>query len=312
MNYISKYAMLLLVTAFFISCGDQPKEETVSKPSFKNKVKGVNLVGNDHPLDIISIIELYNIHANAVGLGVQAIFDMENDTLKWNTDAMDWCYTNEGLQRTIELSKEKKLFVTLQPFLKFEGMDSTTTPEQFLEKLDKHGDAYRQFILEYAKMSEENRLPVFSIGTVLDEWVMLRPEYWKNLIQEVRHLYHGDVIYTCQFRNEERVQLWKDLNYIGIMALDEAPDSARYAALGRFSEEMNKEVIFTFWGYNESDEKVQAQKIEQFFNDVYKQDWSLGGYLWKWEVVNEEIDLDSEYYSPQNRTAQKTIESYWK
>lgn len=312
MKYIFKYAMLLLVTAFFISCGQKPAEDHPTKSLFKNKVKGVNLVGNDEPLDIISIIEVNNVHANSIGLGVQAIFDVSKDTLKWNAESSDWCYTNTGLLRTIELSKEKNLFVMLQPFLKFEGMDSTMTPEILLEKLDKNGDAYRRFILEYAKLSEENRLPVFSVGTILDEWVMMRPEYWKTLIEEVRNVYHGDIIYTCNFRNEEKLQLWHGLNYMGVMALDAEPDSAKFAALGRFSQDIKKEVIFTFWGYNESDEKVQAEKVERFFNNVYKSDWCLGGYLWKWEVINSEIDLDNEYYSPQSRAAQKTLEKYWK
>ncbi|MEL6865071.1 MAG: hypothetical protein AAFP19_11655, partial [Bacteroidota bacterium] len=76
---------------------------------------------------------------------------------------------------------------------------------------------YRDFILHYAHLCEELDIAALCIGTELHKTVLHHPNYWRNLIREVRKIYKGQLTYGANWDREYKdVPFWDELDFIGI------------------------------------------------------------------------------------------------
>ena len=50
-------------------------------------------------------------------------------------------------------------------------------------------DSYRVFILGFAKLANDSNVSLFCIGTELEQFIVHRPEFWFQLISEVKNIY---------------------------------------------------------------------------------------------------------------------------
>ncbi len=58
--------------------------------------------------------------------------------------------------------------------------------------------------------------------------------------------------------------------------------------------------------------KNQETGYTAFFNTVWKEDWMLGGFLWKWHFYKNAGGLNNSRYTPQNKPAEKIVQAYYR
>lgn len=182
-------------------------------------------------------------------------------------------------------------------------------------------DNYEKFILHYARLAEEQQIPLFCIGTELYKCASQREADWRALIANIREVYSGDLTYAANFYEEyEAIQFWDALDYIGVQgyfpltkkedpSLEDLKKGWRphYKSLKRFAGRWDRPVIFTELGYRsmrnaaiepwawpdrmeykEEDVSaaVQGRCYEAFFKVFWEEDWVAGVFFWKWSRRN--------------------------
>src|SRR5680860_1421843 len=109
---------------------------------------------------------------------------------------------------------------------------------------------------------EEEKIGILAIGTELFEFVNERPDFWRELIPEIRKLYKGKLTYSENWDKVGRVPFWKELDFIGVNAyfplneesspnLQQLKDGWQLhkSGLADLSKTSGRQVLFTEYGY---------------------------------------------------------------
>lgn len=201
---------------------------------------------------------------------------------------------------------------------------------------------YRDFMFRYAHLAELAGAEMFCIGTELSEVTIQKPEFWRELIRDIRKIYSGKITYGANWYHEyENITFWDELDYIGVQAYfplteNESPTTEQIEQgwqkylpeLEHLSNRFQKKILFTELGYRSTvkgasepwlwiehtcndpehySPQTQASAYEAFFNQVWPKDWFGGVYLWKlhnYEPTEGKIDLD---FTPRGKPASKII-----
>jgi len=202
---------------------------------------------------------------------------------------------------------------------------------------------YREFILLYAKIAEENNVEMFCVGTELSRLTLEKSDFWKTLIQDVRRVYSGKLTYAANWRNEfEKITFWEDLDYIGIQAYfpltkNNNPSVKQISegwqkhllSMEQVHEKFNRNILFTEMGYkstadsaikpwewieNYSNPKdlvsneTQANCYKAFFGQVWDKEWFEGVHIWQLrsDYVEGDTYLNLDF-TPQGKLAEAVI-----
>lgn len=140
--------------------------------------------------------------------------------------------------------------------------------------IDEWFDHWKDILVHYAKFAEENDVEVLLLGSELPT-LRDKPESWKEIIEEIRIHYSGEISFSVNFwteRSEFREVLnmtqWEGMDYIGITGYfeltrssDPSVDQLRQAwssdmhgqdvleDLRKISDKFNKPVVFWEIGY---------------------------------------------------------------
>jgi hypothetical protein len=318
-------AILFIASFVLFSCSSEKKESSPLPAS--KKIKGMHLISPSERVDLPAMIEVFNAKANFIGLNPEAFIDA-NDQLIHPGAFPKWGSTEAGVQSLIDLAKERKMQCVISPTLRIAAIDSLDWKS--LE------EDYTAFILKFARISEKNRLLVFCIGTGLDEWVIQYPVYWKSLIARVKEVYHGDIIYSADFSNADKITLWDELNYLSVSFFETVSNEITpsqdtlnaawlkwKAELKALSSEYKKELIITKWGYRSVDyagnqslfhdslavnNEAQIACYEAFIKNCYPEPWFLGSFVYGWNLEEQ----DAKGYSPEGKSALKAFSAIGK
>ena len=181
-------------------------------------------------------------------------------------------------------------------------------------------------------------MPLVQSGRVLCK---ARPEFWQQLIKEVKTIFKGKITYAANWDEYDEVPFWNSLDYIGIDAYfplvdSQTPTSNEIAKalqpiknrLSAFSDSLNKKILFTEYGFRsrdynaqrpwESDRVGEANLLAQenayrgFYNVFWSSDFIAGGFIWKWFANYP--DAGGKFhngFSPQNKPVEKVIIEYY-
>ncbi|MBT8231285.1 MAG: hypothetical protein KJN84_01555, partial [Bacteroidia bacterium] len=172
-------------------------------------------------------------------------------------------------------------------------------------------DTYRNFILRYAKVAEEGKADMFCIGIEFSRLTIDKPQYWIDLIKEIKSVYSGKLTYAANwFKEFEEITFWDHLDYIGIQAyfplVKNTYPTVKQISKGwkkylpsikATSKRFNRQILFTEMGYKSTSDsalvpwdwmekpegkhkvysiETQANCYEAFFNSVWIEDWFAG------------------------------------
>lgn len=308
------------------------------------KIGGVSWVGRPKPITATDLDPLKEVSANWICVIPFAFGEQHKPTLKYNMPWQWWGETEEGIKATIKLAKARGLKVMVKPQVWLR--DGTYVGHFTLDTITDRiawEKAYSAYILDYARVAEQLNVELFCIGTEWSLYVKDRPQFWAQLIADVRTVYTGKLTYADNWDSFEVFPHWDKLDLIGIDAYfplieQKTPELSKlikawqphYQKINTIHNNTGKPVIFTEYGYRSVDRNTKApwehqqgapkdvnliaqqNAFEALFRTFWNEDWFAGGFLWNW--LPEHCDVGGDNcadFTPQNKPAALTVKKWY-
>lgn len=327
-----KYLLILFVLSL---CVD-------AQTSLEPKINGVNFVSPKLRSKLNGIDSINSINANWIAICPFAFLSENSSEIQYNTSRNWWGDTRLGLIDQIKKAKQNKLKVLVKPH--FWVMNKGWAGDFDLSgkaKLEWENN-FKTYLIYLAKLSDSLKVEMLSIGTELKTYTIRHPEFFKNLIFEVRKVYKGKLTYAANWDEYENIKFWDQLDYIGIDAyfpLCESKTPGIFEMEKRWKEigvkmksvslKFDKKIVFTEYGYKSIDYSANKQwefentpkneninfisQINAYtalYNSIWKESFIVGGFIWKW-YNDYEMGKDNSDYTPQKKPVIKIIKNQY-
>lgn len=326
---------LFLLLLCFIICGCSGQEP---------KINGVSFVGSPREINAVEVEPVVQVQANwAAVMPFGFLKSLETPEVVFNIERQWWGERRDGAKRTIELLNERGIQVMLKPQIwvwrgEFTGNISMKSEETWKE-LEK---SYESFIMLYAQLAEEMKVPILCIGTELHTFVQARSSYWQSLIKKIRSVYSGKLTYAENWDQFDKAPFWRQLDYIGIDAYFPLSDSKtptveelkagwqkHKVKIIDLQKQLEKPVMFAEYGYRSTDYtgrepwdssvykdnvNMQAQNnaLTALYEEFWGEPWFAGGFLWKWFHNHKEVGGEkNNMFTIQNKPSEKLIKEFY-
>lgn len=310
-----------------------------------SKINGVSFVA--------SRVEINETHTNPVVAALNANYatvmpfgfvrNLDNPEISFNGRSQWLGERRAGTKQYALALREQNLKIMIKPQIwisrgEYTGFLNMPTEADWL----KFEESYTKFILEYASLAQEIEVELFCIGTELENFVKMRPEYWMRLIKKVKSIYKGKLTYAANWDEFKRTPFWDALDYIGIDAYfpvsDEQTPTVEVCMEGwkihkpvikEFALKHKKPILFTEYGYRSVDYSgkepwksdrsmtqvnmdAQVNTSKALYETFWKEDWFAGGFIWKWfhNYPNSGGENNSQF-TPQNKPVEAVIKKYY-
>ena len=200
--------------------------------------------------------------------------------------------------------------------------------------------SYTPYIVEMARLSEQQRLPALNIGTELDGTTG-QEAHWRELIKQVRSVYSGRLWYGANWGDYIWEVGWFDaVDYIGCDAyyrLSKAPDPSLaqikqgwqpvLANLSALSHKWGgKKIVLAEIGYcsrtgaasspagpkgDGIDLALQTRLFQAFFEEAWVADWFAGTFFWAWSSEVLEGGVCDEGFTLAGKPAAKVCKQHF-
>ncbi|WP_349352012.1 MULTISPECIES: glycoside hydrolase family 113 [unclassified Flagellimonas] len=304
------------------------------------KVNGVSFVASREEVSERHIAPVLDVHANYAAIMPFGFINGEKSAeLFFNSDRQWFGERRDGAKQYIEQLHRNGVMVMVKPQI-------WITNGAFTGNLDMKSEAdwetfeasYEKFILLFAEMAEETQSDIFCVGTELKTFIDERPEFWDQLIQKIKEVYHGKLTYAANWDEYAKTPFWSELDYIGVNAyfpLCERQNPTRETLtegwkpwkdkMKALAQEQDRPILFTEFGYRSMDftgkkpwlvdrnqENVnleaQARATQVLFDEFWNEDWFAGGFVWKWFMEHEKVGgAGDNRFTPQNKPAESVI-----
>jgi hypothetical protein len=233
--------------------------------------------------------------------------------------------TPEKLADLIQHAKSKGLRVIIMPIVLLDnpqGNDwrGTIRPSTETGGWEDWFDSYRNMLIHFAWIAEQNHADVLVIGSELVS-AENKADEWERTIKAVRKVFHGRLTYSSNWDHYTSVPFWDQLDLMGLnsyWALDEDPPGSHNHMKNKvtvdqivenwkyiqqdllaFQKKINKPLLFTevgwcslanaaheSWDYTKTDEPLDMDLQKRLYEGFFKA-WhgnpALGGFVvWEW------------------------------
>lgn len=341
MSLITRFLLSLFVLFAIFSCGSEVR--TQRHRTSIDFVDGITLVAPSKPFTGNPAMDIDELGADWVAVVPYGFTPDDRPIVRYDQKRQWWGETREGVIESIRYFHASGLKVMLKPQIWAHHMWSGDIYyDEKSEWLSWEAD-YTDFIFQMAEIADSMQVELLCIGTELKKSVAHRPEYWSELIRQIRQKFQGKLTYAANWDAYHVPEFWNQLDYIGINAyfpLVESQDPGRNALnrawepiekdIGRFSHKWDKPVLFTEFGYLSTDynthntweredqihqlavnEQAQAIALDVLMENFYAHDWWAGGFLWKWYPPGSRIRNKSRDYTIQGKQAHDVIQKWY-
>ncbi|EDM44243.1 hypothetical protein SCB49_04420 [unidentified eubacterium SCB49] len=325
------FIQLVLVLS---SCAQKPEK----------KINGVSFVASRDEAAKEHVDAVASIHANyAAVMPFGFMRNPKTATIIHNTDRQWFGETEAGIIQYAEMLKQQNIAIMVKPQIwishgEFTGHLKMETEEEW----KTFENSYSSFILTYAKAAQALNAEIFCIGTELEQFVINRPEYWLQLISEIKKIYTGKLTYAANWDEYKSVSFWKELDYIGVDAyfpvsevktptIEQAKEGLQKwkAEMKQVSETNNTPILFTEYGYRSVDFagkepwvssremtsvnlEAQTNLTKALIEEMYVEPWFKGGFIWKWFIKHDEVGgVQNSQFTPQNKPVEAELKKYF-
>ncbi|WP_456438541.1 glycoside hydrolase family 113 [Psychroserpens sp.] len=311
----------------------------------KEKINGLSFVGSPEAISNFHTEPVIEVGANFTAIMPFGFMrDLEHPEIIHNTDKQWFGETRAGAKQYIEELRKNNIKIMIKPQIWVWHGEFTGNIKMSSEENWKALEAtYSKFILEYVELAQETNAEIFCIGTELENFIKERPEYWHNLIKEIRTIYKGELTYAANWDEFKRTPFWSEVDYIGVDAYFPVSDNQTPTieeckagwqkhknVIKTLSETHNRPILFTEYGYRSmdytgkepwiSDHTIktlnfegQSNATQALFEEFWYEDWFAGGFVWKWYHNYEKSGGDKDnQFTPQNKPVEVVIQSYYK
>lgn len=326
----------------------QDAETTAASVSYGERQKGAHVFWIQENTNFQPLIESNLEWITMVSWGFQDDVDSPNVT-HHDGDSLNMMQHDSGWIDRIKLVRSAGFKVFFKPHLwVMEPSDGKWRSDIFPtneENWKIWQKTYRDFILRYAKVAEKGKAEMYCIGVEFSRLAVEKPDFWRSLIQEIRSIYSGKLVYAANWYNEfEKITFWEELDFIGVqayfpLAKNDYPGveeiskgwSNYLSILKSTAKKYNRKILFTEMGYrstagsaikpwewveNDNGKKdilsfeTQANCYKAFFDTVWEKDWFAGVHIWQMRSDYSKKNTDKMYnfdFTPQGKSAEKII-----
>jgi hypothetical protein len=203
-------------------------------------------------------------------------------------------------------------------------------------------ESYRDFIMHYARMAQENGVEILCIGTELTSVATIKENMWKEIvIKPLRKAYKGPMTYAANWNEEyKHVKFWDALDYVGIDAYFPLSEKDKPSIeeirkgwepwvkeMEEFQKIVQKPIIFPEVGYCSAegtakmpwedlsgktlDLEQQQNCYKALYEIFWNKEWFYGMYWWRWGTSVTLGGKNNRGYSPQNKPAQDVVAEWY-
>lgn len=228
---------------------------------------------------------------------------------------------DEELIRTIHRFRANQIDICLKPMVNcadgywrayIDFPDQNMYGEDVYWK--KWFESYTGFLLHYARLAEQEQCEMLCIGCEM-LGTERKENYWRILIDKIRRVYHGKLVYNSNHGKESAIKWWDMLDYIGTSAYYPV---AKYPGdtfenmvkewmmvankLEEISRKHKKPMVFIEcgcrsatgcakmpWDFTHKELAMDEEEQENFYNScltvLYDKPWFEGVFWWEWSTV---------------------------
>lgn len=202
--------------------------ETNKRPLLKYRSDdfqgGMNIQIYGHP-DMEEVRNVFN-HLRNIGINSVALnfpFYQSNWQANEVSTSPEDTPTITELQKIIEIAHSTELSVMIKPIMDEQVFSSSNMWRGQIKPTDPDSwfESYHAFILTYAKLAESTNAKSLNIGTELNSMQSNFQDKWKELIESVRQVYKGRLLYSFNYDTVSEIpsiEFVKLLDYVGIDA----------------------------------------------------------------------------------------------
>lgn len=325
-------------------------DSIVNRYARDGKQRGMHLFGR-RALNEQLITEL--LQTNLEWITIVPFAGQEDYDSEWlgrrSGDYSTWTRGDSFFIKKIEQLKDHGFYIMMKPHIwmhspssrKWRSDISPETPEGW----KSWSESYRQFIFHYARMSTLLEIELFCIGTELHQIVKDHPEFWEQLIIDIKKIYKGKITYAANWNAEmEDVRFWDQLDYIGIQAYfpltDKTEPGLREIKKGwkkhlkkitALHQRYNKPILFSELGYKSTPDaaiepwawansmkslykkvsyQTQANCYEAFFKTFWDKEWFAGVHFWEWQAGHNHKRKNINF-TPQQKPAENIMTKWF-
>ncbi|BDS11042.1 glycoside hydrolase family 113 [Aureispira anguillae] len=342
-----RFVAMGALVLFFSSCSwYHYNNPSVKKGILASKINGMAIMAPPSPFRTNPMPVLKQIGINWISIQPFAFFYKDQPDIQYSGYQW-WGERPEGLIKTIELARKENLSILLKPQLWAYNQWVGDLAFEKEEDWVIFEDNYRNYILPMVKLADSLGVELFSVGTEMKRFALQRPEFWRALIEEIRTIYTGKLVYAANWDNYHRITFWDALDYIGVDAYFPLTPQKRPTvnalkeawmptvdSLHAFYKAWGRPVLFTEFGYMSLEacaykawlleqmqeqavlsEQAQANALQALLETFGEKSWWAGGFQWKWYVDLPSVLTPVQAardYTPQGKKAMKVLEDLYK
>lgn len=333
------FCLTLMGMLYFCACNKDtkaqihaPKNATIAN----FEIKGISFAADNFPIDSTHISPLKRVNCNWIAQMPFAFGQMNHASLRFDPIHSWWGETDKGITTTTQLARLQGIKTMLKPQIWMHGDYTGKFTLQTEKDWQTWEGDYAAFILHFAKLADSLQIEMFCVGTELRMVVKERPIFWSKLIDSVRTVYDGKLVYAADWADYQEVPFWNKLDYIGIdayfpLSKSQTPSinelesawQVHIKNIESVQKKTGKELIFTEIGYKSVDKcahepwsptakqvntQAQCNAIQAFITAFANKNWFKGAFIWKWypndTKAGGEKDND---FTPQNKPTEAIL-----
>jgi hypothetical protein len=228
--------------------------------------------------------------------------------------------TDKDISFAIKRAHDRGIKVCLKPVINCsDGMWRALIdfPDEDMLGKDRYWNAwfeyYTAFICHYAELAQDTGCEMLCIGCEMSG-TERKEKHWRDLIQKVRAIYSGPLVYNANHGREEQVPWFDALDYIGTSAYYRVAKADRDTmedmlqawnkvgtGLERLADKYGKQIIFMEIGCRSAkgcaampwdfahrdltwDEEEQAAFYASCLTALQDKEWFAGAFWWDWST----------------------------
>ncbi len=331
----------ILLTAFIIGISSGLSQ--IKESNHQRKINGMSIVSINGAIDSSNVLPLKSLGTNWAA-AIPFAF-MPSHTLPELSFDLNWQWKGErieGVRNYIRELHAQGIAVMIKPQIwighgMYTGNILMDSEEDWLE-LEAN---YKKYILAFAELAVEEKAEMICIGTELKHFVQDRPDYWQELISELRKVYSGKLTYAGNWDDFGNVSFWGELDYIGVDAyfpiakIENASVKElikgwepHKSKMDSISGKFGRPILFTEYGYRSisgcaimpwdysnagsQNEKAQHLALKAFYQVFWDDENYSGGFLWKWHPDHSTAGgSENKMFTIQNKRAEKTVKEVY-
>ena len=335
----ARWIWLIGIIVILLACFSvHPSDQAALR---KNSViDGLTLVAPPQPFTKNPMVAVQEVGANWIAVIPYGFTRKNNPTVHFNSQRQWWGERPAGVMKTIELAQNADVKILLKPQVWSPGWWTGDYDFDSDQDWENWEEDYLKYINHFAELADSFKVDLFCIGTEFKNSVKERPNFWLEVIRQVRQVYKGQITYAANWDNFENIPFWQELDLIGINAyfplLDEKTPSFKALCkawqphlkkIRSFHKTVKKPIVFTEYGYLSVDgcafetwvlesrinqleinEMAQANAIEALHHTFSQEHYWLGGFLWKWfPNMKGHEGYPAKDYTPQGKIAHQVL-----